>query len=126
MALGGDPTLIATLNTSLLTAFAPSNPAFTQLLQALTLTNLNQVPVATLNSILKFHLTPGRLFSSEFVNGNITMVGSGSATINLTNGINGGATIKGAGNGTNLPNIISTDILCRNGVVHVIDKVLLF
>lgn len=126
ITIGGDSTLIPTLNTALLTAFAPSNAAFTQLLQTLTLTNLNQVPLATLKSILRFHLTSGRLFSSEFANGNITMVANGSTTINLTNGTNGGPTVKGNGNGANLCNIVGTDVMCRNGVVHVIDRVLLF
>ncbi len=125
VATGGDPTITATLSNSLLSVFAPTNAAFTKYLQDSSLTNINQIPVARLNSILKFHVVTGRNFSSELVNGNITMLAGGATTVNLTNGTGGGPTIKGNGNGTNLCNIIATDILCRNGVVHLIDRVLL-
>jgi uncharacterized surface protein with fasciclin (FAS1) repeats len=53
------------------------------------------------------------------------MLAGGSTTINLTNGSGGGPTIKGNGNGANPSNIISTNIMARNGVVHVIDRVLI-
>jgi uncharacterized surface protein with fasciclin (FAS1) repeats len=124
-ALGGDPTITATLSNTLLTVFAPTNAAFTKYLQDSSLTNINQIPVARLNAILKFHVVSGRNFSSELVNGNITMLAGGATTINLTNGTSGGPTIKGNGNGTNLCNIIATDVMCRNGVVHLIDRILL-
>jgi uncharacterized surface protein with fasciclin (FAS1) repeats len=125
IALGGDPTLSATLSNVLLTVFAPTNAAFTKYLQDSSLTNINQIPVARLNAMLKFHVVTGRNFSSELVNGNITMLAGGATTVNLTNGTGGGPSIKGNGNGTALCNITATDIMCRNGVVHLIDRVLL-
>jgi uncharacterized surface protein with fasciclin (FAS1) repeats len=124
-APGGDPTLIATLSSATLTVFAPTNAAFTQLLGALTLTDINNIPVPTLLAVLRYHVVGGRAFSSDLANGNLGMLAGGNTTINLTNGSGGGPTIKGNSNGTNTSNIVSTNIMCRNGVVHVIDRVLL-
>lgn len=124
-APGGDPTLINTLSTATITVFAPSNAAFTQLLTALGTNDINNIPVATLLAVLKYHVVAGRAFSSDLANGNLAMLAGGNTTINLTNGSGGGPTIKGNGNGTNLSNIIGTNVMCRNGVVHVIDRVLL-
>ena len=124
-APGGDPTLIATLSSATLTVFAPTNAAFTQLLGALTLTDINNIPVPTLLAVLRYHVVGGRAFSSDLANGNLGMLAGGNTTINLTNGSGGGPTIKGNSNGTNTSNITGTNIMCRNGVVHVIDRVLL-
>ena len=49
-----------------------------------------------------------------------TMLNGGKTTITLS----GGARIKGTGNAT-ASNIIQTDIVATNGVIHVIDGVLL-
>jgi uncharacterized surface protein with fasciclin (FAS1) repeats len=124
-ASGGDPNLINTLSTSTLTVFAPTNAAFTQLLTALGTNNINNIPVATLLSVLRYHVVGGRAFSSDLVNGNLTMLAGGNVSINLTNGTNGGPSITGNGNAGNRSNIAITNILARNGVVHVIDRVLL-
>lgn len=119
-AVGGDPTLLNTLSNATLTVFAPSNAAFTQLLSALSLTDINNIPVATLLNVLRYHVVLGRAFSSDLTNGSLPMLAGGNTTISLT-----GPSIKGNGNGTNVSNITSTNIMCRNGVVHVIDRVLL-
>lgn len=124
-APGGDPTLAGTLGTARLTVFAPTNAAFTQLLTALSLTNINDIPVATLLAVLRYHVVGGRAFSSDLANGSLTMLAGGNTTINLTNGDGGGPTIKGNGNGTATSNITATNIICRNGVVHLVDRVLL-
>jgi uncharacterized surface protein with fasciclin (FAS1) repeats len=124
-APGGDPNLISTLSTATITVFAPTNAAFTQLLTALGTNDINNIPVATLLAVLRYHVVGGRAFSSDLANGNLAMLAGGNTTINLTNGVGGGPTIKGNGNGANLSNIVATNIMARNGVVHVIDRVLL-
>lgn len=124
-APGGDPTLAATLSNARLTVFAPTNAAFTQLLGALSLTRIDDIPISTLLAVLRYHVVAGRAFSSNLTNGNLPMLAGGNATVNLTNGAGGGPTITGNGNGTNKSNIIATNIVCRNGVVHLIDRILL-
>lgn len=124
-AAGGDPSLAATLSSAKLTVFAPTNAAFTQLLGALGLARIDDIPVSTLLAVLRYHVVGGRAFSSDLSNSNLAMLAGGNTVINLTNGTNGGPTITGNGNGGNRSNIIATNIVCRNGVVHLIDRVLI-
>ena len=119
-APGGDPTLAGTLSNATLTVFAPTNAAFTQLLGILGVTDINQIPVATLLAVLRYHVVGGRAFSSDLANGSLTMLAGGTTTVNVT----GAASIRGTGNGGSASNITATDIMCRNGVVHLIDRVL--
>lgn len=114
----------STLSSSTLTVFAPTNEAFTDLLAALGLNDINEIPISTLTDVLTYHVVAGRAFSSDLANGSLATLG-GNATINLTNGTGGGPTITGNGNGSDKSNIIATNIVCRNGVVHLIDRVLL-
>ncbi len=122
---GGNPNLVSLLSTNTLTVFAPTNAAFTQLLAALSLTDINQIPIGTLSAVLAYHVVPGRAFSSDLANGNVTMFAGGTTTVNLSNGTGGGPSIKGNGNGANVSTITATNIMCNNGVVHLIDRVLL-
>ena len=124
-APGGDPALAGTLSTVKLTVFAPTNQAFTNLLTALSLTDINQIPIGTLLAVLRYHVVAGRAFSSDLSNGSLAMLAGGNTTINLTNGTGGGPTILGNSNGGNKSNITATNIICRNGVVHLIDRVLI-
>ena len=124
-APGGDPSLAATLSSAKLTIFAPSNSAFSQLLVALGLTKIDDIPIATLLAVLRYHVVAGRAFSSDLSNNNLAMLAGGNTVINLTNGTGGGPTITGSGNGSSRSNITATNIVCRNGVVHVIDRVLI-
>ena len=122
---GGDPNLLTTLGSGTLTVFAPTNAAFTQLLTVLGTNDINNIPVATLLAVLRYHVVGGRAFSSDLANGNLTMLAGGNSTINLTNGTGGGPSITGNGNSGNKSNIVGTNLVARNGVVHLIDRVLL-
>jgi uncharacterized surface protein with fasciclin (FAS1) repeats len=124
-APGGDLTLVTTLSNAKLTVFAPTNAAFTALLSALGLANIDDIPVATLLAVLRYHVVGDRAFSSDLSNGSLTMLAGGSITVNLSNGTGGGPTVTGNGNGGSKSNIIAPNIVCRNGVVHVIDRVLI-
>jgi uncharacterized surface protein with fasciclin (FAS1) repeats len=129
---GGDPNIVTTLSSGTLTVFAPTNAAFAQLLPALGVTNIDAISPATLAAVLKYHVVVGRAFSSDLVNAaNVPMFAGGSTLIGLTATT---ATIKGnnsvlnlsvGGTTVNTCNIAGTDIMCRNGVVHLIDRVLL-
>ena len=121
----GDAGLTNTLNTSTITMFAPTDSAFISLLTALSLTDINEIPVDTLVDILSYHMVPGLNFSSDLVEGPLTMLAGGTTTINLTNGIKNGPTITGTGNSGNASNIITLNIVSRNAIIHQVDRVLL-
>lgn len=102
------------------TVFAPTNDAFKAAGFA-TIADINKADVNTLTSILTYHVISGRIFSSDLTNGaQPATVNGGKVTIGLTNG----ATVKGNGNSTP-SKIVSTDLVTTNGVIHVIDQVLL-
>ncbi len=102
------------------TVFAPVNNAFRNAGFA-TINDINNADPNMLASILTYHVIAGRIFSSDLSDG------TQAATVNggkLTIGLTAGATVKG--NNNNSPsNIIVTNIVATNGVIHVIDKVLL-
>jgi uncharacterized surface protein with fasciclin (FAS1) repeats len=121
----GSPALANVLNNSTLTLFAPTDSAFINLLSALSLTDINEIPADTLVNILNYHLAAGLIFSPALVDGALTMLAGGNTIINLTNGANGSPTITGNGNGGNASNITTLNIVARNAVVHLIDRVLI-
>lgn len=134
---GGFTALVAALNktgltntvmspTTNVTVFAPTDAAFAQLPAPLNnAANIKGITDAgtinTLRTVLLYHLVGGRVFSADLREGiSVPMVAGGNTTITLA----GGAKVKGSGN-ANGSNIVLTDLLARNGVIHVIDSVLL-
>ena len=120
--VGSEDLLTALSNTKGLTVFAPTNQAFTNLLTALGVSSIDQIPKATLIAVLKYHVIAARVFSSDLTDGAkpATLQG-GTLTVSLTSG----AKVTGNGNSGNASNITAANIMAKNGVIHVIDRVLI-
>ena len=95
------------------TLFAPSEEAFAAL-PADKLDALLADP-QTLADVLKYHIIAGAVQSADIVNGMNAATLEGKP---LTFAVNGGLTVNGA-------HVLTGDLLASNGVIHVIDQVLL-
>jgi transforming growth factor-beta-induced protein len=96
-----------------LTVFAPTDTAFAAALQALGKT-LDQLTAEDLKPILTYHVVASAVRSTDLKAGPVKMLSGISAFVSTS----GGAKINGA-------NVVSADISASNGVIHVIDKVIL-
>lgn len=102
------------------TVFAPTNQAF-QNAGFLTVEDIEAMDPDVLAGILTYHVLQARVFSSDLSEGLMPVtLNGGTLTITLA----GGAKVKGNSNPV-ASNIILTDMVTTNGVVHVTDQVLL-
>ncbi len=101
------------------TVFAPTNAAFAALLTELGLSKASLLAdTALLTKVLTYHVVPARVLKAEVpVNTAITTVQGQSFTVNASLAI----TDQSMRSST----IVATDVFASNGVIHVIDKVLL-
>jgi uncharacterized surface protein with fasciclin (FAS1) repeats len=106
--------LIDTLNGSgPFTVFAPTNEAFAKLPKG-TLDNLLK-DKKQLAAVLTYHVLPGKVMSQDIKNGPATTVQGESVELNKSaNGVM-----------VNNAKVVKADIDASNGVIHVIDTVLL-
>lgn len=121
----GENDLLAAVSNSnaSLTVFAPTDAAFQALYAALGVNNVNEIPLNTLIAVLKHHVIADHVFSTDLASGN-------AATLNGNVSVNTSAnppTVTGGSGGSNVANLQTTllNIHATNGVIHVIDKVLL-
>jgi transforming growth factor-beta-induced protein len=103
-----------------LTVFAPTNDAFVALLGDLGLNSLDDVPVETLKNILLYHVVTGKAMSQELSNGYISTLATSNGNnlsmyVNVDNGVSLNKNAK----------VTTADIEADNGVIHVVDKVIL-
>ena len=97
------------------TVFAPTNDAFAALPEGTVETLLKPENKDQLTAILTYHVVAGKVMSSDLSEGlEAETVNGQKITITL----DGGAKVNGA-------NITKADIEAKNGVIHVIDAVLL-
>ncbi len=95
------------------TVFAPTDEAFADLPAGTVQGLLNDIPKLT--NILTFHVVPGKLMASDVVKLTSAKTVQGqNVTIASTNGV----TINGA-------KVITPNVEADNGVIHVIDRVIL-
>lgn len=97
------------------TVFAPTDEAFAAL-PAGTVENLlmpeNRDQLA---AVLSYHVVPGKVMSSDLTNGMMAATVQGSEVTIMTEG---GVKVDGA-------NVVTADIEASNGVIHVIDAVIM-
>jgi|SRR5690606_8889102 len=102
------------------TVFAPTNQAFINA-GFPDIASVQTADPNTLAAILTYHAIGARAFSSDLVDGaNLLTLNGGTIEV----GLGASASVKGASN-TTPSNIIAVNVLTSNGVVHVIDQVLL-
>ena len=123
------PTLVAALQAAGLvdtlkgegpfTVFAPTEEAFANALAALGISAEDLLAdTETLTSILTYHVIPGAVMSSDLIGASdisVATVNGAEVTVNESMGT---VTINNA-------NVVAADIEASNGVIHVIDAVLL-
>ncbi|HRN98007.1 MAG TPA: fasciclin domain-containing protein, partial [Flavobacterium sp.] len=104
------------------TVFAPTNTAFGDLLTELSLSGLGDVPTGVLEETLKYHVVAGaNVLSTSLTNNQMVATFQGqSFTVQLPNT---GPQILDAADRTS--RIVATDVQAANGVIHVLDKVIL-
>merc|ERR1719408_700729 len=90
------------------TVFAPTNSAFVELLGALGLESLVDIPLETLTDVLLYHVVPAVAFSTDLTDGMmVPTLGGGELTVDLS------------------ASVVIPDVVAGSSVVHVIDAVLL-
>lgn len=103
------------------TVFAPTNAAFAALPAGTLDTLLQPANKDQLSSILTYHVVAGEVKSSDLKDGQVvTTVQGGTLTVNIADGKVTLTDAKG-----NKVNVVTADVDASNGVVHVIDGVLL-
>jgi uncharacterized surface protein with fasciclin (FAS1) repeats len=117
----GSVNVVALLSSGgVFTVFAPTNQAFRDAGFA-SIDGINAADPNVLAAILTYHVLAGRVFSSDLTEGaQPTTLAGGTVTISLVNG----ATVKGSGNAST-STIVGTNLMGSNGVIHLIDRVLL-
>jgi uncharacterized surface protein with fasciclin (FAS1) repeats len=94
------------------TVFAPTDAAFAKIPKA----DLDALlkDKAKLTAVLTYHVVPGKVMAKDVKAGMVKTVQGGSLTVATA----GGVTVDGA-------KVSATDIVADNGVIHVIDSVVL-
>lgn len=97
------------------TVFAPTDDAFGKLPQGVVADLLKPENQAKLQGVLTYHVIAGKILASDVVKLKSAATLQGQE---LTIDTNDGVKIDGA-------NVVQTDIACSNGVIHIIDSVVL-
>ncbi|MET0339989.1 MAG: fasciclin domain-containing protein [Polyangiales bacterium] len=92
-----------------LTVFAPTDAAF-----AAIQSTVAGLSTAQLTDVLKYHVVAGKVLSTDLKAGSVpTLLTGKNLTVNLTGGVK-----------INEANVVVADVVTTNGVIHVVDKVL--
>jgi uncharacterized surface protein with fasciclin (FAS1) repeats len=98
------------------TVFAPTDAAFAKLPTGTVENLLKPENKAQLQAVLKYHVVAGKVLAADVVKLTSAMTLQGDAVA---------ISVVGAGVKVNDSNVTQTDVMASNGVIHVIDAVLL-
>lgn len=96
------------------TVFAPTNEAFTALFKELGVSGIKDLSADQLTPILKYHVVSGKVMSTDLSNTTVATLNGKKINVDLSDGVK-----------INDSHVVKADITGSNGVVHVIDKVLI-
>nr|WP_245794581.1 fasciclin domain-containing protein [Vannielia litorea] len=99
------------------TVFAPTDEAFAALPAGTVENLLKPENRDMLVSILTYHVVPGRAEASDLAGKRVSVLTANGGKLRI-NGTHGGVRVNNA-------NVVTADVAASNGVIHVIDKVLL-
>jgi uncharacterized surface protein with fasciclin (FAS1) repeats len=102
------------------TVFAPTNDAFFALYGALGITGISDLPAELVRDVLFYHVTEGRRAANSVVPKNNTR--TIETLLGETFSVNPQAMITAIGN---TANITTPNISASNGIIHIIDAVIL-
>jgi len=124
VAVGGFETLVAAVKAADLvgalkgegpfTVFAPTDAAFAKLPEGTVADLLKPENKAKLAAILTYHVVAGKVMAADVKTMKAKTLNGAEASIVVGEGVK----IDGA-------SVVKTDIVCSNGVIHVIDAVIL-
>ena len=110
------------------TVFAPTNAAFDKLPEGTVTTLLKPENKSQLTAVLTYHVVPGNLDANAVVAA--IKSGGGTASVKTVSGgtlkamiVDGNVVLKDENGNTS--NVVATDLKGSNGVIHVIDTVVL-
>jgi len=122
--------LVATLKSEgPFTVFAPTNDAFENLPEGTVATLLQPANKGALTSVLTYHVVPGRLDAKELMK--LIKKGNGTAELTTANGgklwamMNGDMNVIIKDGSGNVAHISTYNVYQSNGIIHVIDRVVL-
>lgn len=116
LAAAGVADLVGVINNEVpKTVFAPTDAAFAALPEGTVANLLLPENQNALKSILLYHVVMQPVLSTELTAGYVTAANGSAISVDLT----GGVTLNGNAK------VVSADIVARNGVIHVIDAVIL-
>jgi transforming growth factor-beta-induced protein len=96
------------------TVFAPTNDAFKALFKQLGVSGVKDLTAEQLTPILTYHVVSGKVMSKDLSNTSVATLNGQKIKIDISNGVK-----------INDSKVTTADISGTNGVVHVIDKVLM-
>ncbi len=96
------------------TVFAPTNEAFEKLFKELGVSGIKDLTAEQLTPILTYHVVSGKVMSTDLSNTSVATLNGKKIKVDITDGVK-----------INDSHVVKADISGTNGVVHVIDNVLI-